>query len=167
MNALPASLLALLLVAAPATVLARSTDRNKPMDIDAGYSDYSMDDSRPTTLSGGVIITQGTLDIRSSQAVITTTGGEPVRAVLTGGPAKMKQELDDGKPMTAVANKIDYDLKAEIVVFTGGVDIQQPSGSIAGERVVYNMKTGQVQGGGPNAGRVKVRIMPKNAQGGG
>jgi lipopolysaccharide export system protein LptA len=167
MNVLPLSLALLVLALAPASVLARTSDRNKPMDIDAGRSDYSMDDSRPTTLSGGVIITQGTLDIRSNQAVIHSADGEPVRAVLTGAPVKMKQELDDGKPMTAVANQVDYDLKAEVVVFTGNVDIKQPSGSIAGQRVVYNMKTGQVQGGGENAGRVKIRIEPKNTQGGG
>ncbi|WP_414674757.1 lipopolysaccharide transport periplasmic protein LptA [Lysobacter sp.] len=165
MNVLHLSLL-LALALAPAAALARTSDRNKPMDIDAGHSDYSMDDSRPTTLSGGVIITQGTLDIRSNQAVIHSANGEPVRAVLTGGPVKMKQELDDGKPMTAVANRVDYDLKSEIVTFTGNVDIQQPTGSIAGQRVVYNMKTGQVQGGGQDAGRVKIRIQPKNTQGG-
>lgn len=165
MNVLHLSLL-LTLALAPAVALARTSDRNKPMDIDAGHSDYSMDDSRPTTLSGGVIITQGTLDIRSNQAVIHSADGEPVRAVLTGGPVKMKQELDDGKPMTAVANRVDYDLKSEIVTFTGNVDIQQPTGSIAGQRVVYNMKTGQVQGGGQDAGRVKIRIQPKNTQGG-
>lgn len=159
--------LATVLALAPAAALARTSDRNKPMDIDAGSSDYSMDDSRPTTLSGGVIITQGTLDIRSTQAVIHSSGGDPVRAVLTGSPVTLKQELDDGKAMDAVARKVDYDLKSEIVVFTGGVNIRQPSGSIAGERVIYNMKTGQVQGGGQDAGRVKIRILPKNTQGGG
>ena len=158
----------LVLALMPAGALARTSDRNKPMDIDAGRSDYSMDDSRPTVLSGGVIITQGTLEIRADQAVITTRDGEPARAVLTGSPVTLKQELDDGKLMDAVANKVDYDLKTEIVVFTGGVNIRQPSGSIAGERVVYNMRTGQVQGGGQGANdRVKIRIMPKNAQGGG
>jgi lipopolysaccharide export system protein LptA len=159
--------LALVLALVPAAALARTSDRSKPMDIDAGQSDYSMDDSRPTTLSGGVVITQGTLDIRSNQAVITSRDGDPVRAVLTGSPVTLKQELDDGKQMDAVAKKVDYDLKSEIVVFTGGVNIRQPSGSIAGERVVYNMKTGQVQGGGQDAGRVKIRIVPKNTQGGG
>ena len=78
MNVLPASLLGLTLVTAslvPMPALARSSDRNQPMDIDAGHSDYSLDDSRPTVLSGGVIITQGTLDIRSSTATITQQGG--------------------------------------------------------------------------------------------
>ena len=74
MKVLPLSL-ALLLALLPASALARTSDRNKPMDIDAGRSDYSMDDSRPTTLSGGVVITQGTLEIRSDTAVIHSAQG--------------------------------------------------------------------------------------------
>lgn len=174
MKALPASLLVLLLFAAyavPTAALARSSDRSKPMDIDAGTSDYSLDDSRPTVLSGGVVITQGTLDIRSSRADITQRNGEPVRVVLTGGPVKLSQQLDDGTPMSALAGKIDYDLKTEIVIFTGNVSIQQPRGTLSGERVVYNMRSGQVTSGGPGNGRVKMRIQPKGApaapQGGG
>lgn len=165
MKTLPASLLALVMVAAaaaPITASARSSDRNQPMDIDAGASDYSMDDSRPTVLSGGVVITQGTLDIRSSRADITQRNGEAVRAVLTGGPVRLKQILDDGKPMDAVANNVDYDLRTEIVIFTGNVRIAQPSGSISGQRVVYNMTTGRVQGGGDGSGRVQMRLMPRN-----
>ena len=170
MNVLPASLLGLTLVMASLAsmpALARSSDRNQPMDIDAGHSDYSLDDSRPTVLSGGVIITQGTLDIRSNVAVVHTANGEPVRAVLTGTPVKLTQELDDGKAMDAVANKVDYDLKGEVVVFTGKVTIEEPRGTLNGERVVYNMKTSQVTSGGEGAGRVKMRIQPKTPQKGG
>ena len=164
MKTLPASLLALLLVAAaPSIALARSSDRNQPMDIDAGNADYSMNESRPTVLSGGVIIVQGTLRIDANRADITQRDGDPVRAVLTGGPVKLNQQLDNGTPMSAVASKVDYDLTTEIVVFTGSVSIQQPSGSLSGERVVYNMKTGQVNSGGQGSGRVKMRIQPKNA----
>jgi lipopolysaccharide export system protein LptA len=169
MNALRASAIVLLLALATAPVAAdaRSSDRNQPMDIDAGASDYSLDDRRPTVLSGGVTITQGTLDIRSSRAEITQRGGEPVRVVLSGGPVRLKQQLDDGTPMSATAGKVDYDLTTEIVVFVGNVAIQQPRGSLSGERVVYNMRTGQVQSGGKDSGRVKMRILPRSAQGGG
>jgi lipopolysaccharide export system protein LptA len=83
--------------------------------------------------------------------------------VLTGSPVTLKQELDDGKLMDAVANKVDYDLKTEIVVFTGAVKIRQPSGSIAGERVVYNMKTGMVNSSSDSTGRVKMTIQPRRA----
>jgi lipopolysaccharide export system protein LptA len=174
MNGLPANrpaiLPALLLAAAlalPQAASARSSDRNQPMDIDAGHTDYSLDDSKPTTLSGGVTITQGTLDIRSSTAVITQRNGEPTRVVLTGGPVTLKQQMDDGTPMTATASKIDYDLTTEVVVFTGKVDIRQPRGNLSGERVVYNMRTQQVTGGGQGNGRVKMRILPRGARAGG
>ena len=49
------------------------------------------------------------------------------------------------------------------MVFTGGVELQQPRGTMNGERVVYNLKTGAIDSGGSGSGRVKMRIMPKNA----
>jgi lipopolysaccharide export system protein LptA len=142
---------------------ARSSDRNKPMDIDAGRQEGTLDDSSPTILSGGVHITQGTLDIQSSTATISTRNGDPSRAVLTGAPVVLKQQMDDGTPMTARASQVDYDLSTETVVFTGSVVIDQPRGSMSGQRVVYNMKTGRVDSGGQGNGRVKMRILPKNA----
>ncbi|MDQ3206625.1 MAG: lipopolysaccharide transport periplasmic protein LptA, partial [Pseudomonadota bacterium] len=161
MKSLPASLLVLLLAGASSAALARSSDRNQPMDIDAGATDYSVDDSRPTVLSGGVIISQGTLDIRADRAEITQRNREPVRVVLTGGPVRLSQRLDNGDAMNAAASRIDYDLRSEIVVFTGKVTISQPGNTLSGERIVYNMQTGRVQGGGEGSGRVKMRILPR------
>jgi lipopolysaccharide export system protein LptA len=137
------------------------------MDIDAGQQKGSLDDRTPTVLSGGVTITQGTLNVAADRAVITTAGGDISRAVLTGRPAKLRQQLDDGTPMSAAANQIDYNLRTEIVVFTGNVSIEQPRGSLNGQRVVYNMKTGDVNSGGQGNGRVKMRILPRNAPAGG
>lgn len=142
--------------------MARSSDRNQPMDINAGQQQGSLDDRVPTVLSGGVTISQGTLDVASDRAVINLNQGAIARVVLTGGPARLKQLLDDGSPMSAAAGKIDYDVRNEVVVFTGDVAIKQPRGSLSGERVVYNMRTGQVNSGGEGAGRVKMRIMPRN-----
>jgi len=158
-------LIALLATLAVNAAWARSSDRNQPMDIDAGRSEGGLDDRAPTVLSGGVTINQGTLDIRSSSATISTRNGDPSRAVLTGSPVVLKQLLDDGTPMTARASKVDYDLKTEVVVFTGSVQIEQPRGNMAGERIVYDMKTSRVESGGAGNGRVKMRINPKGAQG--
>jgi len=159
-----AALAALVLVFAAGAAFARTADRRQPIDIDGGSAVYSTDDSRPTVLSGGVTITQGTLRITASTAEITMRNGEAVRAVLRGGPVRMSQQLDDGTPMSSVSNGADYDMKADVVVFSGNVSIQQPRGSLAGDRVTYNMKSGQVaSGGAAGGGRVKMRIMPKNA----
>ncbi|HEV8693648.1 MAG TPA: lipopolysaccharide transport periplasmic protein LptA [Lysobacter sp.] len=150
----------LLALASPG-VWAKSADRGLPMDIEAGATSGSLDDRQPTVLSQGVTISQGSLQIESNTATVTTRGGEPVRAVLTGGPVKLKQQLDDGTPMNATAGRVDYDLVTEIVIFTENVNIQQPRGTLSGPRVVYNMKTGMVNSNADSSGRVKMRINPR------
>lgn len=154
--------LAAALALTPPAAEARKSDRNQPMDIDAGRHEGVFDDSAPTVLSQGVVITQGTLDIRADRADIHTRGGDISRAVLTGTPAVMRQELDDGAPMTARARRIDYDMRTEIVTLTGGAFVEQPRGSMKSERIVYNMQTGRVESGGENAGRVQMRFEPRN-----
>lgn len=155
---------ALLLALIAGTASARSSDRNQPIDIESGSASYQTDESRPTTLAGGVTITQGTLRITSGSAEITMRNGEAVRAVLRGGPVRITELLDDGTRMNASAATADYDMKADVVVLVGGANVQQPRGTLAGDRITYNMKTGQVaSGGAAGGGRVHMRIQPKNA----
>lgn len=151
--------------ALPSMAWARSTDRNQPMDIDAGSQSGSLDGNSVSVLSGGVSIRQGTLAIQSSRADIHQRNGDVVRAVLTGAPVVLKQQMDDGTPMTARASNVDYNLKTEIVVFSGNVSIEQPRGTMSGQRVVYNLKTGRVDSGGAGNGRVRMRIQPRASQG--
>ena len=163
-HALTWLLVAAATVASPLAV-AKKSDRNQAMDITAGKQQGSLDDATPTVLSGGVTIDQGTLHAEASRAEISTRGGEIARVVLSGGPARLNQQLDDGSPMSAVAEKVDYNPNTEMVVFTGNVTIKQPRGSLSGERVVYNMASGQVTSGGEGAGRVRMRILPKTGGG--
>jgi len=158
----------LLLVATVAAALAgpagaRSTDRNQPMDTEAQHQSGTFAGNSVNVLSGDVHISQGSLDIRAARAEITMRDGEAVRAVLTGGPVVLKQQMDDGTPMTANASTVDYDLKGETATFTGNVQINQPRGTMNGARVVYNLKTGNIESGGEGSGRVRMHILPKNA----
>jgi len=156
-------LLIALAVACSPVALARKSDRNQPMDITAGKQQGSLDDATPTVLSGGVTIDQGSLHAESGRAEISTRGGDISRVLFIGSPARLQQVLDDGSPMNAVANRIDYNVNNETVVFTGDVVIKQPRGSLSGERVVYNMVNGQVTSGGEGNGRVRMRILPKDS----
>ncbi len=157
-----ATLLAVVLAAASGLAMAKSSDRNAPMNIEANTTTYNANnDSTPTVLSGNVVITQGTLRINAARADVYQSGGEIRRTVLTGSPVRMSQQMDDGTPLDTVSAKVDYDMKTETVILTGGVVITQPRGNLRGERVVYNMKTGQVQSGGQGGGRVRMTIQPK------
>jgi len=159
-------LLALLALATSPGALARTSDRSQPMDVEASSSDCSVADDGPCTLTGDVQLVQGTLNIRAGRAVLHRTGGDIRRVMLTGAPVQMSQELDDGSRITARAANVDYDMSTDTVVFTGDARIDQPGrGNIAGGRIAYNMKSGQVQGSGEGENRVKMQFVPKGAQG--
>ena len=105
--------------------------------------------------------------IVAEKAVVTQVAGKPSRAQFSGG-VTLQQEMDDGDHIDARSASVDYDMRSEVIVFTGNVNISQQRGSLSGERVVYNLKTGQLEsGGGTTGGRVKMRILPKGTQGSG
>ena len=158
-----ATVLALALLAA-GTAVARTSDRNQPMDIEAARSDCGLGENATCTFSGQATITQGSLRIAAEKAVVTQVAGKPSRAQFSGG-VQLQQDMDDGDHIDARSNSVDYDMRNEVIVFTGNVSIAQRRGSLSGERVVYNLKTGQLEsGGGSGGGRVKMRILPKQAQ---
>src|SRR5688572_592915 len=97
-----------LVLAGPA--LAKSTDRNQPMDIGAERADAVLTDDGDAHLSGSVVITQGTLNVNADDAVVTRKAGEIEQVTLTGEPATLSQVNDNGERMTAKAAKIVYTL---------------------------------------------------------
>ncbi|NOT86889.1 MAG: lipopolysaccharide transport periplasmic protein LptA [Lysobacter sp.] len=149
-------------IALPA--LARESDRNQPMDIESDHQEGTLDGNSINTLSGNVVIKQGTLDIRASKADIHQSGGEVVRAVLTGSQAVLKQQMDDGSPMTAKADRIDYNMSTDVVVLTGSYTVTTPRGSTSGQRLTYDLKSGRLESGGQGSGRVKMTIQPKSTR---
>ena len=164
MSVRPANLLLAIalgaLCAGPAA--ARSSDRQQAMDIEAAHTTGTLDDREPTIFSGNVKIVQGTLNIDADRAVVTLKGSDPVLAVLTGKQAVLRQQMDNGTPMTAKADRIDYDMVADVVVLTGNYTVTTQRGTTSGQRLTYNLKSGQVDSGGDDSGRVKVRILPKS-----
>ncbi|MGV8921787.1 MAG: lipopolysaccharide transport periplasmic protein LptA [Thermomonas sp.] len=160
----PALLLTVLAASFAATADARTSDRNQPMDIEAAHQVCGFGANDTCTMTGNVTISQGSLNIVAAKAVIEQNGGDPSRALLSGG-VTLRQTMDDGNQINAKSSNVDYNLKSEVVVFTGNVVITQQRGTLNGQRVVYSMKTGQVESGGDGNGRVKMRILPKSAQG--
>src|SRR5690606_17572725 len=95
--------------------VAKSSDRRQTMRVQAG----------------NVHIVQGSLVIEAARADIRQGDGDIQSARLTGSPVKLRQEMDNGGTMNATAAQVDYDLRQDTVVFTGGAVVQQPGrGSI-------------------------------------
>jgi lipopolysaccharide export system protein LptA len=153
--------LALFLCALCTCAWARKSDRQQPMDVHSDHGDMSIEADGVSVLTGNVIVTQGTLEIHSDKAVITRKDGDISFVVLTGNPVHVKQEDENGEPMYGTAQRVDDDLIKNIDIFTGNAIIDQPTrGQMHGERIVYNVDSGQVTSGGDGT-RVAMHILPK------
>ena len=152
---------ALLLLPATGAV-AKSSDRNQAMTIDSGSQSGNMEGNGKTVLGGGVVVTQGTLEIQSAAAEIYMANGEISRSVFTGKQVKMKQQMDDGTWMDAQADRVEYDMKTETITFIGNYTVKSERGSNSGQRMVYNTASGNMQSGGDGT-RVRTVIQPKAA----
>lgn len=115
-------------------------------------------------LSGNVRISQGSMVINADKAEVFQPAGATIsRVVLTGNPATMAQTLDgDGGTMKAQARTIDYALQQNLVTLRQQVKVEQTRGTMTGELVEYDIKSGQLKGGGGGtAGRIQMRIEPE------
>ncbi|WDS37426.1 lipopolysaccharide transport periplasmic protein LptA [Pseudoxanthomonas sp.] len=139
---------------------AKQSDRNQPMDIQSDSQDGTAAADGVTNLVGDVVIIQGTLEVHASKGQIFRKGGDTVRGVFTGKQARLKQINDDGTPVEATADTIDYDMVNNIVTLTGNYKVTSPKGTNAGQKMVYNTVTGSMQSGGDGT-RVHTVIQPK------
>ncbi len=152
----------LILAFATQPLWALKSDRQQPLDVAADRSESNLDGST-TILIGAVEISQGSLQANAARAEVTQADGAVSRVVLTGSPARLSQQLDDGQGrMNGHAQRIDYELKADRITLTGAVRLERPQGVMESERVVYRVDSGQLDAGG-DGGRVKFRIVPKAA----
>jgi lipopolysaccharide export system protein LptA len=147
---------------APAMALER--DRDQPMEITAQGSDTNLETGMHT-LIGKVEIRQGSLLIQADRGEVHQPSGaeEVSRVVLEGTPARLEQALDNGAGfMRARAARIDFNRASNTVVMTGGVQIEDPRGTLSGERVSYDIAQGRVQGqSSGDDGRVRFVIPPR------
>jgi lipopolysaccharide export system protein LptA len=140
---------------------AKKSDRLQPMDSHSDHLDGDTSDDGVSILTGNVIMTQGTLEIRSDKAVITRKDGQMSRAVLTGDPVHMKQMDENNEPMYATSRQLDYDLTNNIAVLTVNAIVNQPTrGEMHGEKIVYDINSGKVNSGNDGT-RVHTIMLPK------
>lgn len=150
----------LALIAFSGAVSAKTSDRLQPMDMSADAGDAVLTDDGESTISGNVLITQGTLKLEADKAVITRSKGVTSKVTLSGNPVRMQQQNDQNELMKATAKQIVYLISAEQLSLTGGVVIDQPRGSMRGETIKYDLKTGRMTAGGDGS-RIQMRLEPK------
>ncbi|MGA7297379.1 MAG: lipopolysaccharide transport periplasmic protein LptA [Rhodanobacteraceae bacterium] len=153
-------LLALAAITLPA--MARENDRNQKISVSADHFESSQQ-TGITTLSGHVIIKQGTLEATAGKGTAhANASGNTERIVLNGNPAHLQQQMDDGSLMRAHASIIDYQVNGDTITLNGDAHVQQPGqGTFNGAHLVYNPTSGAIKGNGGKQGRVHLTLEPR------
>lgn len=116
-----------------------------------------------TTLTGNVVITQGTMKVTGNLAKIYFDADQNVsRMTMVGTPAHIQQIDDSGNLMTGDSTQLDYDNINGIAVLTGNAVVkQQGRGEAHGDKLTYNTQTSQMNGESAGDGRVAMTFVPK------
>ncbi|MDI6748854.1 MAG: lipopolysaccharide transport periplasmic protein LptA [Rhodocyclaceae bacterium] len=167
-------ILSIPILLAAGNVLAERADRDKPVHLEAAR--VTVDDAkRIHVFEGNVVLTQGTLMIRTAKLVVTQDASGFQKGVATGGEnglARLRQKRE-GKDewVEGEAERIEYDAKSEKAEFFNRAWVKSGSDEVRGHYISYDGKTEQylvtaAPGSSPSStdGRVTAIIQPKNAK---
>jgi lipopolysaccharide export system protein LptA len=152
-----------LLAAQPA--LARKSDRQQEMHVAAKHFDGFQKPDSVSTLTGNVVITQGTLKATGAQAKVYFDAESQIsRVVITGNPAHLEQLDENNNLVLGDAATLDYDNLKGIAVLSGNASITQKGrGDAHGDKLTYNTETSEMTGESGGDGMVHMTFKPKSA----
>ena len=170
-----AKLLALcLLTVLPTAVLAEKGDREKPINLEADR--ISIDDIKKQQIfEGNVILTQGTMQIRTNRLVVTQDADGFQKGVATGGAnglARFKQKREGSNDyVEGEGERIEHDAREEKTEFFVRAWVKSGLDEVKGQYISYDALTekyvvtngaGQTKSAkGEAQARVRAIIQPK------
>lgn len=148
-------LLFLLLISLPMHLWALSSDRDKPIEIEADHAQLD-DEQGITQYKGKAILTQGTLRIEGDIITFYYDQEKQLTKVVAQGKRAAYQQIQkQGEaPIRAKAYTMEYHAKAQKIYLLGKAHVWQDNGEFSGERIVYDIARNIVDASGGN-GRVK------------
>lgn len=141
-----------------------------PLDIDAGKLDY-FDKEQRLVYSGSVVVVNGPSTLKASRLIIFLDGSGQGGGAATG--SDRVKHIDAEGPVTLVSkdqigtgDKGSYDRGENKVYLIGNVTLSQGENVAKGEKLVYDVTTGQatVLGGQTQGGRVRSIFTPSDAK---
>jgi len=135
--------LALFLAAGSPLALAERADREKPVNLESDR--VFVDEAKKThTFEGNVILTQGTLIIKSDKLVVVEDTGGFQKGVATGGPnglAWFKQKREGkNEYVEGEAERIEHDGKTEKSEFFNKAHVKSGGDDVRGQYIIYDAK---------------------------
>jgi len=111
--------------------------------------------------SGNVTVETDTATLQCDSALLTFVNHQLIAAVLTGGPARFQQRLEESdKINSGEANFIDYQLSSGTLELRESARFSDGANEISGELITYDLAARNLTAGSGNSGPVKIVIEP-------
>ena len=146
----------------PLAVHAKTGDRNQPMTTSQASVNGFNAPNTTTTLTGNVVITQGSMKAKGDIAELHLDADTQVsRIVIKGRPAHIQQLDDNNHLMTGEAPTLDYDnINGIAVLQPNAVVTQEGMGEAHADKLTYNTQTAYFTG----TGNVSMTYVPRQRQ---
>ena len=120
---------------------AEKADREKPINYSADTGDVNYQ-TKKGTLSGNVIITQGTLSIRADRIDFRQNADNSVSATAYGNPVSVRQKRDGSDEYyEGYAQRVEYDGAREFVELFDRALLRRGQDEIRSNYISYNAAT--------------------------
>ena len=129
------------------------------IDISARDSSYDLR-SGVWRFDGDVMIRRGNLRITADTGVVHQRDGEVERVELEGAPVHWQERLSDGTELDGEAQRLEYDVIANVLTLRGNTRVRHPQGEFSGDRLVYDVGNEKLLGHGGDNDRVRMIIEP-------
>lgn len=152
--------LSTLLISFSSTAL--ESDYEQPIHVSSLKQHAKMQENK-VIFSEEVLLTQGSIKITSDElTVIRDLEAKSEIMLADGVPATFYQTQDDGRPLTAQANSISYNVDEGKIILIGKAQVKQLDSQINGAEIIYFLKTEElvVAAGENKTDRVKTVFLP-------
>jgi len=144
------------------SVTALESDFKQAINVSSG-SQHAKMKTNTIIFSEDVLLTQGTIKVTGDKLTVIR-GTKPNHEVMIaeGKVATFYQLQDDGKPLDAQADKIQYDVAQAKITLTGNAQIKQLDSQINGSKIIYFLETEElvVESDKDSEQRVKTVFLP-------
>lgn len=128
-------------LAASAGSYALTSDRDKPIEIEADQGSLDQK-NQTTTFNGNVIVVQGTLNLRAGSVRVSKLPDGQQEMTATGNPVRFSQMLDNNKGMVrGQGNRVEYSSGSGIVKLIGNAKVSRDGDRAEGAIITYNTHT--------------------------
>lgn len=147
------------------SVWALSSDRDKPIQIEADQADIN-ERTGISVYTGNVIIVQGSLKITANILTVSAKDGAFQKMISTGNPATFRQR-PDGKDedVTGEGQRIEYFGSRDTVYFYDNAKLEQTGSTFRSDRIVYDILNDKINAGITSGeDRVIIIMKPQSQQ---